>query len=257
MLCGAVVKCPGLTQKPLRMTAAVIPPPVDQSLWTDRSLVQGHPSRQSSQTIVLPTCVFPGISSFLEADLWGSRGERRGRVCMSPWEIRGCPRALGAGGGSGISMKEKSTEGRRGFPGPVPPTLLLPRACPGSLLRAVVGDETGAVDICSGSPGLPHCSQTRPSPPASCPGPRPHGGAPRQTSPEGLRGFRKWDPLTLVHGPLRCNSEAAASMRKKGLLPKMPQPPRVNLDPRLERLRGLGFVLGHVTAQASSRSFCL
>lgn len=46
---------------------------------------------------------------------------------MSPWEIWGCPGALRAGGGE---WRQYEGEGRRGFPGPIPPTLLFAKGLP-------------------------------------------------------------------------------------------------------------------------------
>lgn len=85
-------------------------------------------------------------------------GSQRGKTRESvhePLGDLGLPQGTGCWGVGGIGMKEKGTRGRRGFPGRIPPTSLLPRACPGPLLRDVFGEETGTSGTGSGSPRVP------------------------------------------------------------------------------------------------------
>lgn len=80
----------------------------------------------------------------------------------------------------------------------------------------------------------------------------------RLTGEPHKRGLRKWDP---AHPSDRCLgfSEAAASMKRS--LPQTGSHVWLGLlgnpNTQLEHSCGEGFVLEHVTAHASSKSFCL
>ena len=155
----------------------------------------------------------------------------------------------------GIGMKEKDTGGRRGGSWIKSPHFAFAKGLPRpSAQRWVWGGDWDFGHPAPEAPGS--CTAAKASPVLPPPG-QARWPTVRLIGERLQRGFGKRSALPLDPRPLRWSSEAAASMRKKGLLPNMPQPPWVNLDPQLEHLCGSGFVLGHMTAQASCKSLCL
>lgn len=124
-------------------------------------------------------------------------GSQRGKTRESvhePLGDLGLPQGTGCWGVGGVGMKEKGTGGRRGVPGRIPPTSLLPRSCPGPLLRDVFGEETGTSGTSSGSPRVP---ALQPMPGWSS-GFLSRPAVPWSSSQANIsrRGFRKRDPLS-------------------------------------------------------------